>query len=66
MGRRGATSEELELEKSFLPDPEADESGKDSSDDESEPEPDQGGQSGAHQEVPSAVQKLYDSFTDAP
>ena len=35
----GATSEKLELEKSFLPDPEADELGEDSSDDESEPEP---------------------------
>ena len=61
-GPEGVTSEELEPEKSFLPEPEADES----SDDESEPEPDQDGQSGAHQEVPAAVQKLYDSFTGAP
>ena len=43
-----------------------DKSGEDSSDDESEPEPDQGGQSGAHQKVPAAVQKLYDSFAGAP
>ena len=62
----GATSEELEPEKAFVPAPEADESGEDSSDDESEPELDQDGQSGAHQEVPAAVQKLYDSFTGAP
>ena len=50
----------------LLLEPEADESGEDSSDDESKPEPDQGGQSGAHQEVPAAVRKLYDSFTGAP
>ena len=50
----------------FLPELEADESGEDSSNDESEPELDQGGQSGAHQEVPAAVQKLDDSFTGAP
>ena len=43
-----------------------DKSGEDSSDDESEPEPDQGGQSGAHQKVPAAVRKLYDSFAGAP
>ena len=49
-----------------MPEPEADKSGKDSSDDESEPEPEQGGQSGAHQEVPAAVRRLYDSFTGAP
>ena len=42
------------------------ESGEDSSDDESEPEPDQGGQSGAHQEVPAAIRKLYDSYLGAP
>ena len=65
-GPEGAISEELEPEKSFLPEPEADESGEDSSDDEDEPEPDQGGHSGAHQEVPAAVRKLYDSFTGAP
>ena len=65
-GPEGATSEELEPEKSFLPEPEADESGKDSSDDKSEPEPDQGGESGAHQEVPVAVRRLYHSFTGAP
>ena len=65
-GPEGATSEELEPEKSFLPEPEADESGEDSSDDESELELDQGGQSGAHQEVPAAVRKLYNSFTGAP
>ena len=64
-GQEGATSEELELKKSFLSEPEADASGEDSSDNESEPEPDQGGQSGAHQEVPAAVRKLYDSFTGA-
>ena len=57
-GPKGATSEELEPEKSFLPEPEAGESGKDSDDDESETEPDQGGESGAHQEVPVAVRKL--------
>ena len=45
---------------------EADESGEDSSDDESEPEPNQGGQSGAHQEVPATVRNLCDSFTGAP
>ena len=49
-----------------MPEPEVDESGEDSFDDESEPELDQGGQSGAHQEVPSAVRKLYESFTGAP
>ena len=65
-GLEGATSEELEPEKSFLPEPEADESGEDSSDDESGSEPDQAGQSGVHQEVPAAVRKLYDSFTGAP
>ena len=62
----GATSEELEPEKAFVPEPEADESGKDSSDDESEPELDQGGQSGAYQEAPAAVRKPYHSFTGAP
>ena len=64
-GPEGATSEELELEKSFVPEPEEDESGEDPSDDEREPELDQGGQSGAHQEVPAAIRKLYDSFTGA-
>ena len=49
-----------------MPEPETDESGEDSSDDEGEPELDQGGQSSAHQEVPAAVRKLYDSFTGAP
>ena len=49
----------------FLPEPEAGES-RDSSDYESEPEPDQGDQSGAHQEIPATVRKLYDSFTGAP
>ena len=39
----GATSEELEPEKSFLPEPKADESGENSSDDDSEPESDQDG-----------------------
>ena len=33
---------------------------------ESEPQLDQGGQSGGHQEVPFAVRKLYDSCTGAP
>ena len=42
-----------------------DESGEDSSDDEKESEPDQGCQSGAHQEDQAAVRKLYDSFTGA-
>ena len=65
-GPEGATLEKLEPEKAFVPDPEADESGEDLSDDESEPELDQGGQSGAHQEVPAVVQKQYDSFTGAP
>ena len=59
----GVTSEELEPEKALVPEPEADESGEDSSDDESEPELDQGGRSGVHQEVPATVRKLYDSFT---
>ena len=65
-GPEGATSTELEPEKEFLSEPEANYSGEDSSDDESEPELDQGGQSSAHQEVPAAVRKLYDSFTGAP
>ena len=65
-GPEGATSEELEPEKAFVPEPEADELGEDSSYDASEPELDQGGQSGAHQEVAAAVRKLYDSFTGAP
>ena len=65
LGPEGETSAELEPKKSFMQEPEADESGEDSSVDESEPELDQGGQSGAHQEVPAAVQKLYDSFTGA-
>ena len=65
-GPEGATLEELEPEKGFVSEPERDESGEDSSDDESEPAPDQGDQSGAHQEVPAAVRKLYDSFTGAP
>ena len=65
-GSAGAALEELKPEKSFPPEPEVDESGEDSSDDESEPEPDQGGHSGAHQEVPVAVRKLCDSFTGAP
>ena len=52
--------------KTFLPEPEADESGEDSSGDESGPEPGQGGHSGAHQDVLAAVEKLYDSFTGAP
>ena len=65
LGPEEATLEELEPEKSFLPEPEADESGEDSSDDESEPDPDQGGQSGAHQKTPAAVRKLYGSFTGA-
>ena len=42
LGPEGAASEELEPEKSLLPEPEADESGEDSSDEESEPKPDQG------------------------
>ena len=57
---------ELEPKNTFLPEPEADESGEDSSDDDSGPELDQGGHSGAHQDVPAAVGKLYDSFTGAP
>ena len=65
-GASGATSEELEPEKSLQPEPEADELGEDSSDEESEPEPDQSVQSGAHQEVPAAGRKLYDTFTGAP
>ena len=66
MGPEEAISEELEPGKAFVPKPEADESGEDSSDNESGPELDQGGQSGAHQEVPAAIRKLYDSFTGAP
>ena len=65
-GPKGATSEELEPEKEFVSEPEADESGKDSSDDKSGLELEQGGQSGSHQEVPSAVRKLHNSFTGAP
>ena len=41
-GPEEATSEELEPEKAFLPEPKVDKSGEDSSDDESEPELDQG------------------------
>ena len=37
-GPEGATSEELETEKAFVPEPEADGSGGESSDNESEPE----------------------------
>ena len=66
LGLEGATLEELEPEKSFLPEPKADKSGKDSSDGESMPELDQVGHSGAHQEVPATVRKLYDLFTRAP
>ena len=65
-GPEGTTSEELEPEKEFVSEPEADEPGEGSSDDKSGLELEQGGQSGAHQEVPSAVRKLYDSFTGAP
>ena len=64
-GPEGATSEELEPKRAFLPEPEADGSGEDSSDIERDPEPDQGCQSGAHQEVPATVRKLYYSFTGA-
>ena len=65
-GLEGATSEELEPEKAFAPEPEADESGEDSSDNESELDLNQGDQGSAHQEVPVAVRKLHDSFTGAP
>ena len=65
-GQEGAISEELEPEKVFVQGLEVYKSGEDSSDDENEPELDQGGQSGAHQEVPAAVQKMYHSFTGAP
>ena len=61
----GATLEELEQEKAFVSESKADELEEDSSDDEREPELDQGCQSVAHQEVLAAVQKLYDSFTGA-
>ena len=47
LGPEGATSEELEPGKAFVLEPEADMSGEHSSDNESEPELDQGGQSGA-------------------
>ena len=47
-GLEGATSEELESEKAFVPESKADESGGDSSADESETELNQDGQSGAH------------------
>ena len=40
--------------------------GEDSSDGESQPELDQGGRSVAHQEVPAAVRKLFNSFAGAP
>ena len=65
-GLEGATWEELGLEKAFVPESEADKSEEDLSDDESESELDEGDQSGAHQEVPAAVRKLYDSFTGTP
>ena len=65
-GPEGATSEELEPEKEVVSEPEADESGEDSSDDNSPLELEQVRQSGAHQEVPSVVQKLYDWFTGTP
>ena len=65
-GTEGATSEELEPQKSLLPEPEGDESGEDSSEEENEAEPDQGVQSGGHQEVLTAVRTQYDSFTGAP
>ena len=63
LGRRG---QQLEPERAFVPEPDTDESGEDSSDDESEPELEQGGQSGTYQEVPTAVRKLYASFTGVP
>ena len=66
LGRRMQLRRSSNRKKAFLQEPEADESGGDSSDDESEPEPDLGGQSGAHHEVPAVVRKLYDSFTVAP
>ena len=53
----GETSKKLEQEKALVPEPKVDESGEDSSDDESLPELDQGGQSSAHQELPTAVRK---------
>ena len=62
----GETLKKLEPEKALMPEPKVDESGEDSPDDESLPKLDQGGQSSAHQEVPTAVRKLYDSFTGAP
>ena len=62
----GAISEKLKPEKAFVPESEVDESGEDSSDDESEPELDLAGQSGAHQEVPAAVRALYYSLTGVP
>ena len=65
-GPERETSEELEPEKAFVPEPEANEVGEDTFDDESEPELDQGGQNDAHQEVPTAVRKLYDSLIGAP
>ena len=66
LGQRGQLRRSLNPKKRFLPEPEADESGEDSSDDKRELELDQGGQSGAHQDVPTVVRKLYDSFTCAP
>ena len=50
LGRRGQLRRSLNPEKASVPEPEADESGEDSSDDESELVLDQGDQSGAHQE----------------
>ena len=47
LGPEGATPEEPEPGKAFVLEPKADESGEYSSDNESEPELDQGGQSGA-------------------
>ena len=65
LGWRGLLRRSQNRKKSLLPEPEADESGEDPSDDQSEPEPDQSVQSGTHQKVPAAVRKLYDSFTGA-
>ena len=55
-GPEGRISEKLEPKKSLLPEPDTEESGENSSDEENEPELDQGVKSGAHQKAPAAVQ----------
>ena len=55
LGRRGQLRRSLNRGKAFVSEPEPVESGEDLPNDENEPELDQGGQSGAHQQVPAAA-----------